>query len=297
MKLVKPSFLIKEQQSGIDGIYNQIEWAGRHCYKSHDRITKDSAKEFVDRMINSGHFAVLEQGTVYLKIPYQSHVIMKYVNNPYSSVNTISIDGIHGISYVTTNYRTILENGWLDDIKYLCAPSKNHIKRITVRFILDRGISHEFVRHRVFSFAQESSRFCCYSKSKFNNETTCIIPCWSNLEDGHYHKFEDETEPEKVYLMNLETGDYIDNPEDYIFVDSLLYAEENYLKLLKHGWKAQQARDVLPTSLKTELVMTGFSHDWQHFFDLRCDPSAHPQARELAIPLREEFIKRGLIQS
>lgn len=135
----------------------------------------------------------------------------------------------------------------------------------------------EFVRHRVFSFAQESTRYCNYSKDKFGNELTFIIPCWTNLGEGSYNDISD--------LIHT----------DAVFINSICDAEDYYLGLLNEGWTPQQARAVLPNALKTELVMTGFISDWEHFFDLRCDKAAHPQARELAIPLQEEFIKRGYI--
>lgn len=118
---------------------------------------------------------------------------------------------------------------------------------------------------RVFSFAQESTRYCNYSKSKFGNEITCILPPWEL--DGSYLEFEED----------------------------LKVMESIYFKWLKKGWTAQQARYFLPTGVKTELIMTGFALDWLHFFQLRCHSTAHPQARELAVPLKEEFIKKGLI--
>lgn len=165
MKLIKPYFEIIEQEPGLEGIYKQIELAGRTCYKSEDKITPDSAKGFVDRMIKSGHGAMLEHGTVYLKDTYDVSAIGswrhsigdKYSSNKYSVVNTDCICDFRGI-YVTTNFRVLVENNWLDDLKYLCEPTEYHEKRATVRFICDRGVSHEFVRHRVFSFAQESTR-------------------------------------------------------------------------------------------------------------------------------------------
>lgn len=128
---------------------------------------------------------------------------------------------------------------------------------------------------RVFSFAQESTRYCNYSKSKFNKECTFIIPSWCTYPEGCY-----------LPTNSLQYGSYI---------WSLRQSEEAYFELLHNGWSAQQARAILPNSLKTELVMTAFSHDWQHFFKLRCDKFAHPQARELAMPLEEEFISRGYI--
>lgn len=294
MKLIKPSWEILEQEPGIDGIYKAIERAGRTCYKSEDKMTEDSAKGFVDRMIKSGHGAMLEHGTVYLAMPMETIMPIeangwgKYTKNPYSKgFKVCEVDGQRRVA-VTTNLRVLVENGWLDDLQYICEPTEYHEKRITVHFICDRGVSHEFVRHRVFSFAQESTRYCNYSKDKFGNELTFIEPCW--LEDYNY-----------------EGNTYYNG-----FLVALRAAEANYLNLLKqwedkipdkryktgfrnNPWAPQQARAVLPNALKTELVMTGFVNDWKHFFELRCAPNAHPSARELAIPLSEEFIKRGLV--
>ena len=170
MKLINSKVEILEPTGyTIDDIYKQIEIAGRTCYKSEDKITPTSAKEFVDRMIKSGHGAMLEHGTVYLTIPTQNRNSEKYKRNHYSAVNIVSVDGINGRTFVTTNYRVLVENEWLDDLKYICEPTVFHEKRISVRWTCDRGVSHEFVRHRVFSFAQESTRYCNYSKDKFGN--------------------------------------------------------------------------------------------------------------------------------
>ena len=155
MKLIKPSFLIKEQESGLEGLYKQIEWAGRHCYKSHDKITENSAKEFVDRMIKSGHGAMLEHGTVYLFLTMSSRQqYFKYCSNPYSVANSTG-EAEKGTwnGFVTTNYRVLVENGWLDDLEYICEPTKYHEKRVCVRFICDRGVSHEYVRHKMLCVA------------------------------------------------------------------------------------------------------------------------------------------------
>lgn len=292
MKLIKPSFEIWEQPSGLEGVYKQIERVGRVCYKSEDKITEDSAKPFVDRMIKSGHGAMLEHGTVYLKVfnvIENSELIDKYKSNKYSVVKEgTEVYNCHGdILYgsckcITTNYRVLVENGWLDDLKYICKPTKFHEKRITVHFVCDRGVSHEFVRHRVMSFAQESTRYCNYSKDKFGNELTFIQPCWLDDERlklyGPYHTVIRDKSPESIFIANLNN------------------AERDYLDLLKAGWKPQQVREVLPNACKTELVMTGFIDDWKNFFFLRCPVNAHPQARELAIPLSEEFVKRGYIK-
>lgn len=161
MKLIKPSFTIIEQGSGIEGVYKQIEMAGRTCYKSEDKITETSAKEFVDRMIKSGHGAMLEHGTIYLYIPYDSKqegnsyvwddqtdrhydpYVLKYQNNAHTEV---CYDEDFN-AYITTNLRVLVENGWMDDLKYLSIPTEYHTRRITVKFVCDRGVTHEFVRH------------------------------------------------------------------------------------------------------------------------------------------------------
>ena len=165
MKLIKPSFEIWEQPAGLEGVYKQIERVGRVCYKSEDKITEDSAKPFVDRMIKSGHGAMLEHGTVYMFMPidcdkHDYHVAWKYHKNKYSKViirNEHFLLNKNGY-YITTNFRVLVENGWLDDLKYICDPTEFHEKRVCVHFVCDRGVSHEFVRHRVMSFAQESTR-------------------------------------------------------------------------------------------------------------------------------------------
>ena len=123
--------------------------------------------------------------------------------------------------------------------------------------------------------------YCNYSKDKFGNELTFIQPCWLDDERlklyGPYHTVIRDKSPESIFIANLNN------------------AERDYLDLIGLGWKPQEARAVLPNSLKTELVMTGFVSDWKHFFFLRCPVNAHPQARELAIPLSDEFKKRNLL--
>lgn len=288
MKLIKPSFEILDQQCGLEGIYKQIEIAGRTCYKSEDKITEDSAKEFVDRMIKSGHGAMLEHGTVYLTMQYginreESDSIEKYVKNKYSK----STMDEHGKYHITTNLRVLVENGWMDDLQYICEPTEYHEKRITVKFITDQGILREFTRHRVFSFAVESTRYCNYSKNRFSNEVTFIQPNWISDEDI------------KDYHINYNY--FIDQDNNHItavnrFMSALKNAEYFYMELIKLGWKPQQARNILPLATKCDMVMTGFVSDWKHFFELRDAASAHPQAQELAHPLHETFIQRGLVE-
>lgn len=304
MKLIRPSFEILEQKPRaivipadmeigprmvreelLSSVYRQIEIAGRTCYKSEDKITDTSAKEFVERMVKSGHGAMLEHGTVYLLLNMASRQqYFKYCSNPYSVANsTGEAEKGTWLGFVTTNYRVLVENNWLDDLQYICEPRKEHEKRITVKFVCDRGVSHEFVRHRVFSFAQESTRYCNYSKDKFGNELTFIIPSWLYYEE---QQFTDKNDSSCSIRTDLSEHEY--------FIDLLLEAERTYNFLVQYcGWKPQQARAVLPNSLKTELIMTGTIEQWKGFFVLRDAPSAHPQARELAEPLHAEFRKRG----
>jgi thymidylate synthase (FAD) len=199
----------------------------------------------------------------------------------------------------------LVENGWLDDLQYICEPTEHHIKRVSVRFICDRGVSHEFVRHRVFSFAQESTRYCNYSSNRFGNELTFITPSWIDKTDLDLRNrmceddwgklfaeyYYDLTDKGKEELLLSEYPKDVQN-----FLWGLFVSEQLYLTLLKQEWKPQQARAILPNSLKTELVMTGFIEDWKHFFFLRDAAPAHPQARELAEPLHKEFVEKGYIK-
>lgn len=278
MKLIESSVQIIEEKDP----YKMIELAGRTCYHSLDKITEDSSKEFVDRMIKLGHGAMLEHGTVYLTITATSPEVRKYEINPYSRVKKISVDGINGRAYITTNYRVLVENKWLDDLKYQCDPTPSHEKCITVKFICDRGVSHEFVRHRVFSFAQESQRYCNYNKDKFNNELTFIKPTWLNIPTGDYTYWDGDW----CDIDNMK----IQLPSDNGIADNFLWCLNNagmqYRLLINKGLKPQEARAILPNAIKTELVMTGFESDWEHFFELRCSGAAHPDAKKLADELK-----------
>ncbi|MCQ2446369.1 MAG: FAD-dependent thymidylate synthase [Clostridia bacterium] len=134
---------------------------------------------------------------------------------------------------------------------------------VTVRLICDRGVTHEIVRHRIASYSQESTRYCNYSGDKFGNEITVIRPFFWN-----------------------------DDPEKFeIWKNAMLATEKAYNDLIAAGATAQEARSVLPNSLKTEIVMTMNIREWRHFLKLRTAPAAHPQMREVAIPLLREFQK------
>lgn len=307
MKLIESSVQIIEEKDP----YKMIELAGRTCYKSEDKITENSAKEFVDRMIKLGHGAMLEHGTIYLNVPEQTYtetledefgkfnnpnngLVDRYRKNKYSKVNSVAADEelrkkypkvrpfklTH--HYITTNLRVIIENGWEKDLEWQCEPTEHHEKRITAKFICDRGVSHEFVRHRVFSFAQESQRYCNYSKDKFGNELTFIKPTWLDIPTGDYTYWDGDW----CDIDNMK----IQLPSDNGIADNFLWCLNNagmqYRLLINKGLKPQEARAVLPNATKTELVMTGFESDWEHFFELRCSGAAHPDARKLADELK-----------
>lgn len=307
MKLIESSVQIIEEKDP----YKMIELAGRTCYKSEDKITENSAKEFVDRMIKLGHGAMLEHGTIYLNIPEQTYtetledefgkfnnpnngIVDRYRKNKYSKVNSVAANEelrkkypkvrpfklTH--HYITTNLRVIVENGWEEDLKWQCDPTEHHEKRITAKFICDRGVSHEFVRHRVFSFAQESQRYCNYNKDKFNNELTFIKPTWLDIPTGDYTYWDGDW----CDIDNMK----IQLPSDNGVADNFLWCLNNagmqYRLLINKGLKPQEARGVLPNATKTELVMTGFESDWEHFFELRCSGAAHPDAKKLADELK-----------
>ena len=274
MKLINSSVEVIEPTGyTLQDIYKQIELAGRTCYKSEDNMTDTSAKDFVNRMVASKHYAMLEHGTVYLRY-MTAEINMRpeliYLDNPLTKycVNKFSITNLDsGEVYVTTNYRVLVENDWLDDLQYLCEPTEFHSKRIMTRFICDRGVSHELVRHRVFSFAQESTRYCNYSKDKFGKELTFIKPSWWKEED---------------------------NEVATLYIQPWRNIENCYLTLIENGIKPQDARAILPNALKTEVVMTGFESDWDHFFELRCAKAAHPDMQKLANELKEQFHEKQI---
>ena len=292
MKLIKPKAELLLQQPGLEGVYKQIELAGRTCYKSTDKITEDSAKPFVDRMINSNHLAMLEHGTVYLKISipkkaWFKSVVDKYYGNPHSKVNN-TFDDYDYHYFITTNYRVLIENGWLDDLKYMCAPTEYHEKRYTFRLITSIGVTRELNRHRVNSIAEMSTRYCNYSKDKFGNEINVIIPQWCNLIDGNSYDLD--------IVYNCDITENI-NLKDKLFLESVCTSENNYMLLLQEGWQPQQAREVLPLCTATEIIHTAFASDWKHFFDLRyfgTTGKPHPNMVELSTLMKEEAEKHGI---
>lgn len=197
MKIINATYRIETPIDGAE-ILKRIEKAGRTCYKSEDRITAESAENFVRTLIERGHESVLEHAS------------------------------------------------------------------ITVQFICDRGVSQEIVRHRLASYSQESTRYCNYSNNRFRNEITFIKPCF--LEEG--------------------TGGY------KLWKQAMFIAEKEYFDLLNWGCTPQEARSVLPNSTKTEIIMTSNLREWRHFLKLRTAKAAHPQMRELTVPLLHELQRR-----
>lgn len=318
MKLIESSVEIIPQDIGLEGIYKQCELAGRTAYKSTDKITEGSAKRFVDAMIKNNHGAVLEHGTVYLKVSHTSPVAdewymekMRVVNfhakNKYSKYKRITEDHFHVDNYITTNLRVLFENDRMDDLQYLCEPTEHHEKRIAARFVCSRSIAQEITRHRVFSFLMESQRYVAYNKDKFGSEITYIIPEWVK---SRIYEYADSIEP----MTGFSRSYILDEPTipDIIRIhmlalsravncwwESLKKAESDYMYLItEEELKAEEARGVLPNDCKTELIMTGFASDWEHFFDLRSKGitgKPHPDIKVLADYLLLQFTENKFI--
>ena len=277
MKIIQPGAIELKQQPGFEGMLKHIELCGRTCYKSEDKITEDSCHRFVNMLREHAHGAMLEHGTVYLTVPNYLRLLIDRKdkfnksfdvlrNNQYTKINNVvAEDGDirNWFSYITTNYRVIIENNLEDFMeKYQSDCTEHHYKRRTFKITCNRGVSHEFVRHRVFSFAQESQRYVNYSKEKFGKEIKVIKPLYFNDENSM-----------KYILWKKGCED----------------SETVYFCLLSNRATPQEAREVLPNATATELIMTGFESDWEYFFDLRCAKDAHPQAQEIANIIKEQF--------
>lgn len=302
MRLLNQSCEAFVQEPGLDGIYKQIERAGRTCYRSSDKITPESAKPFVDRMIKSKHTAMLEHGTVYLKISdflkhgvsLTPHVSFNYRDNKYSKWNRVItvVDDIERCTdYITTNLRVIAENDWWDDLKYLCEPTEHHKKRYTLSCTTALHCYKDLTRHRTFSFAIESTRYCNYSKTEKFGDMAFIIPTWLNLKEGQYFNGKYGT---PLFEEFLQSSTYSKMSERFIL--DLVGVERTYNELVENGWQAQQAAEVLPQCIKGDMIITGFEDDWKHLLDLRyygTTGAPHPMVKELATLMKEELAKLG----
>ena len=290
MELIKQSFeFINQTDFSLVGIKKHIERCARVSYKSEDKITDTSYEKFVNMLESRGHDRPLEFGTVYLSRTSQKEDNMewldKYAYNPWSKFSfgngSTRINGeLRNTVYVTTNYRVIKEHHWEDDLQYLCEPTEYHYKRYTIHMILDRGVMDEFRTHVGLSHLAESTRYCNYSKDKFGNEITFIKPCWCNIPEGDYGT--PDYIPDRLLRIGAtESG----------LIDAFQYAEYYYFFLLSEGWTPQQARSVLPLSIKSELISCGFKDSWENFFYRRDAPDAHPMAQEIAKPMHQKFIE------
>lgn len=307
MKLIKQSFEILEQKDfTLKGIKQFIERCGRVCYKSEDRITDTSYEKFVGMLESRDHSRPLEFGTVHLKMPYG---IFNYIAglcisrgfwNSYWIKHNIDFNPHKDFSnkdvYITTNYRyykalrTLNSLCHIDVEKFLDENDNSlYPKRYTVHMILSRGVMDEFRTHVGLSHLAESTRYCNYSKDKFDNELTFILPTWLKWREGRIITCEDNVDHDRYVAEVDDDGTLRD------FLSSMLHAEKRYLSLIDKGWKPQQAREVLPLSVKSELISCGFADAWSNFFYRRCANDAHPMAREIAVPLQEKFKKLGYV--
>lgn len=274
----------------------KIEKCGRVCYKSEDKITEDSAEKFVANIIKRGHEAVLEHASFIFQVSYNVYEDLRdkvrFVENRYPVKMYLRFTDSNGY-IVSGNVRAwrdflffagvppymndfieakpILFPEFKSDFPFNLKGGKWSIIQISadelvstyqrlvhedvsVKFICDRGVTHEIVRHRPASFCQESTRYCNYSNGKFGGEITVIKPCFFKENSTRYLNW-------------------------FVACES---AETAYNAILEDGGTPQEARDVLPNSLKTELIMTAPLMEWCHFFNLRMSSAAHPQMQEVA---------------
>lgn len=294
MKLIKQSFEILEQKDfSLIGIKKFIERCGRVCYKSEDRITDDSYEKFVNMLVKKDHARPLEFGTVHLQMYISDFHKLRdtlCINNMWND-QWIKYHYAGNIAYVTTNYRYYLaiikvfpslENDFdpQDDELYP--------KRYAVHFITSRGVINEFRTHVGLSHLAESTRYCNYDRDRFGNEITCIIPyyCLDLIKGNSYDL--------SICKYDLTQSENL-SEKSAKWVKSMCQAEQYYMDLINDGCIAQEARDVLPLGVKSELISCGFEDAWENFFYRRCANDAHPMAREIAIPLQERFKELGYV--
>lgn len=296
MRIINPKFEILTQDTtlGLLGVFQQIKIAGQTCYDSESSRTP---LEFTEMLKKSGHGAMLEHGTIYLTTKDDT-VASRYKENRFSYVHEVQQAYHRDMPYyITTNYRVIIENGWEEDLQFICEPTEYHEKRVTVRFTTQIAISREYNRHRVDSIAEQSTRYCNYSKDKYDGQVSIVKPTW--VADI----IRDNEEKVDVNLRSMCQSIYLgDDMQEWealrYWLFSNLAAEYAYLNMLRLGRTAQEARTVLPLDTRTELVHTAFISDWKHFFDLRAlgtTGKPHPDAKILAEPLMEEFKRLKLI--
>lgn len=337
MKVLVPSFTIVEQSFNPETLLidakKHIEKCARICYKSEDKVSENSYEKIFNMLLSSKHGAMLEHGTLYLKLIVGSpaedanylrkiDIVTFFRSNKYSHVNegteyaeyTIGDQHYkHGLKayYITTNLRVVFENVikaiddigkfstvTLDDLMaYAVPPTDKHKKRHTVIFSYHLAVARDVNRHRVQSIAEESTRFCNYSKDKFDSSLNITKPTWFGATDVENALEEHHTDFGEEMHALLEHGHEWTDMDFWIFGN--LAAEYTYMKLTKEfGWTPQMASLLLPLGTNTTSAHTAFDTDWAHFFDLRALGTTgipRPSAQEVAVPLMKEFIARRYI--
>ena len=316
MELIKPGYTIwGETPCQPSEAIKWIEQAGRTCYKSEDRITEDSAKQFTPAMFKRGHLSVTEHSNFVIrtinkgKFPFgfmqqifailgrrnAYHRVVVHDDHIYMNGNLRAwketLDAVRASNLAMTKewenlfycyYQDVIPGLELQDwvggvFETVTGPNEVplDLKMITVKFICDRGVSHELVRHRPAAFSQESTRYVDYN----GKEMQFIIPPWVDIKPDIYNSFD------VPFLLMKGCS--------HSWVKDCAALESEYRYLREGGWKPEQARSILPNSLKTEVVMTADIPEWKHVFKLRARLAAHPQMQELMIPLKADFERVG----
>lgn len=323
MKIVKPQVELWKQEPTLEGAWHQIARATRVCYQSKPR-DNETDEAFVNRVIlkpatredgsidfDKCHGAMLEHGTIYLTIlgnrifnPIEP--VSKYIENKYSRVIFVHGNNVYvNDACITTNMRVILENKWQDDLKFISVPT-HHVKRTTFSVITDIGVTRELNRHRTFSIAEQSTRYCDLTRNRFGDCLNFPVPSWINENLLETSEVDNCLLSDMSYDLNSATTEYInkfdikesngtntwDDIDFYIYAN--IVAQYCYKALRNKGWRPEQARQVLPLGLKTQAVYTAFDDDWQHFIKLRADNvsgKVHPNMQLVANIIKDKFNK------
>lgn len=280
MKIIKPSATIIEDELSKLSIYQRIDACASVCYQRPPKPTEEEAQEFCKKMLSVKHMSTLEMAVVHLVLPVceasSQFLTSKYITHAYNAGWCLLTGSIRAFmeflqynddsslmsvrSFLAKEFPLFFQaNNFRDYPKVRFAKPEEipwQHKHVAARFIVNRAVSHELVRHRPCTFLQESQRYC-----RYEDEVTFVEPEWVGGSD-------------KMFLW---------------FENDCIVAEKAYKSYLKHGLKPQQARAVLPNSTKTELICYASLPQWKHMFDMRCSPAADPEMRRVMVPLREEF--------
>lgn len=329
MRLIRPTYeIMGECPRDIPAAKLKIESAGRTCYKSEEKITEGTAEKFVATMVKSGHHSVLEHsnlvfvcrqpkwaaevqrkvfeclgerlrfirtaienGNVYLAGNYRAwHQTREMLEQQTASVLgthlheliSESLQGVFGYSFDERARLDNLNEGFIFERVTEIEKIPGRLRAFTVRIICDRGVTHEIVRHRPFAYSQESTRYVNYR----NKGMAFIIPVWAK-------NIVEKTHEQGINTRNLTI-------HEFAWIRHMLESEGVYNMLSDpadpNHWTAEKARSVLPNSLKTEIVVTGYAEDWAWMRHMRVPPTAHPQYREISIPLFKELETRGWLE-